>query len=126
MAGRPFDIRQRTFLLVSEVVRFCRAMERGSPILRQLCWQLLRAAGSIGANLEEAAAAQSRPDFISKNSIALKECRETLYWLRLISESEPDQRCAASALIAEMGEIAAILGAIVLRAKSNHARAKRR
>jgi four helix bundle protein len=125
MAGRPFDIRERTFVLASEVVQFCRGMERGNPILRRLSWQLLRAAGSVGANLEEAAAAQSTPDFISKNSIALKECREALYWLRLISESEPDQRRAASPLIGEMREIAAILGAIVVRAKSNHARTKR-
>lgn len=45
--------------------------------------QLLRSATSIGANVEEAIAAQSRKDFISKMSIASKEARETKYWLRL-------------------------------------------
>ena len=45
--------------------------------------QLLRAATSIGANVEEAIAGQSRADFISKMSIASKEARETNYWLRL-------------------------------------------
>lgn len=45
--------------------------------------QLLRAGTSIGANVEEALAAQSRKDFLHKMSIASKEARETLYWLRL-------------------------------------------
>ena len=47
--------------------------------------QLLRSGTSIGANLSEAVFASSRPDFLSKNKIALKECSETLYWLRLLS-----------------------------------------
>ncbi len=49
--------------------------------------QLLRSATSIGANVEESIAAQSRKDFISKMSIASKEARESKYWLRLLSES---------------------------------------
>ncbi len=50
--------------------------------------QLLRSGTSIGANIEEAIAAQSRKDFISKMSIASKEARETRYWLRLIDKSQ--------------------------------------
>lgn len=50
--------------------------------------QLLRAATSIGANVEEAIAAQSRKDFISKMSIASKEAGETRYWLRLLDKSK--------------------------------------
>jgi four helix bundle protein len=49
--------------------------------------QLFRAAGSIGANVEEAQAAQSRKDFISKMAIASKEARETRFWLRVIEKS---------------------------------------
>lgn len=45
--------------------------------------QLLRSATSIGANVEEANAAQTKKDFIMKMSIASKEARETRYWLRL-------------------------------------------
>ena len=54
---------------------------------RTLSGQLLRAGTSVGANLEEAQAGQSRADFISKNAIALKEARETHYWLRLLVAS---------------------------------------
>ncbi len=49
--------------------------------------QLLRSATSIGANVEEAIAGQSRKDFIHKMSIASKEARETRYWLKLLNES---------------------------------------
>ncbi|MGG9960362.1 four helix bundle protein [Ferruginibacter sp. SUN106] len=50
--------------------------------------QLLRSGTSIGANVEEAMAAQSRKDFISKMSIASKEARETRYWLRLLEKGK--------------------------------------
>ena len=49
--------------------------------------QLLRAATSIGANVEEANAALTKKEFISKMSIASKEARETKYWLRLLEAS---------------------------------------
>lgn len=50
--------------------------------------QILRCGTSIGANVEEAIAAQSRKDFINKMSIASKEARETRYWLRLLDKSK--------------------------------------
>ena len=49
--------------------------------------QMLRSGTSIGANVEEAIGGQSKADFISKLSIAYKEARETLYWLRLLNDS---------------------------------------
>ncbi|WP_417366782.1 four helix bundle protein [Flavobacterium beibuense] len=53
--------------------------------------QLLRCGTSIGANVEEAIAAQSKKDFISKMAIASKEARETKYWLRLLDKSDLTQ-----------------------------------
>ena len=50
--------------------------------------QLLRSGTSIGANVEEAQAAQTHADLITKMSIALKEARETHYWLRLLQQSQ--------------------------------------
>lgn len=50
--------------------------------------QLLRSATSIGANVEEANAAQTKKDFIGKMAIASKEARETKYWLRLLEKSK--------------------------------------
>lgn len=50
--------------------------------------QLLRNGTSIGANINEASAAESTKDFIHKMSLASKEARESLYWLKLLEESE--------------------------------------
>ena len=50
--------------------------------------QLLRSGTSIGANVNEASAGQSKKDFISKMAIASKEARETLYWLKILKESK--------------------------------------
>ncbi|HKJ80902.1 MAG TPA: four helix bundle protein [Ignavibacteriaceae bacterium] len=50
--------------------------------------QLLKCGTSIGANVNESIAAQSKKDFISKMSIAAKEARETKYWLQLLQESQ--------------------------------------
>jgi four helix bundle protein len=90
--------------------------------MRRLAGQLVDAATVVGANVEEADDGQSKPDFISKNCIALKECREVRYWLRLIAASETRVQRRAAPLIQESQELVAILRTIVIRAKSNPAR----
>jgi len=50
--------------------------------------QVLRSATSIGANIEEALAGQSKKDFLHKMSIASKEARETRYWLKILDKSQ--------------------------------------
>ena len=74
--------------------------------------QLLKAGTSIGANIEEAIAAFSKQDFVFKMSIALKEARETHYWLRLIRDSNmiPED---VNELIEEVYELVKILTSIV-------------
>jgi four helix bundle protein len=77
--------------------------------------QLLRSGTSIGANVNEAEEAQSLPDFIHKMSIALKEARETQYWIKLLSTSgylsEQDK------LIHDLDEIISLLTAIIKTSK---------
>jgi hypothetical protein len=68
-----------------------------------------------------ALAGQSRPDFISKYSIALKEARETHYWLRLLLKSAHCEQESGSELCQEADELKRILGAIVATAKRNSA-----
>jgi four helix bundle protein len=74
--------------------------------------QLFKSGTSIGANVEEALAAQSRKDFVSKMSIALKEARETHYWLRLLQESQLVEGDYSNR-IDEIKEITRILTSIV-------------
>ncbi|MEI8285257.1 MAG: four helix bundle protein [bacterium] len=78
-----------------------------------LASQLWRAGTSIGANVEEAQAAQSRADFRSKMSIAAKEARETHYWLRLSRDGNVLDRSSVSPLIDEIETIKRILTSIV-------------
>ncbi|HXW08906.1 MAG TPA: four helix bundle protein, partial [Vicinamibacterales bacterium] len=58
------------FQFAVDVVAFSRDVVSRDVVLRRIALQLVDAAGSVGANLEEAAAAQTKRDFISKNSIA--------------------------------------------------------
>ncbi len=79
--------------------------------------QLLRSGTSVGANVEEAQAGQSKADFISKMSIALKEARETNYWLRLIEASEKVKSEKIAEIKKESEEIKKILAAIIVSSK---------
>jgi four helix bundle protein len=74
---------------------------------------MLRSATSIGANVEEATAAQSRKDFASKMAIASKEARETNYWLRLLKDSQICHQLDYSTHIQNSSELIRILTAIV-------------
>src|SRR3989440_9335090 len=84
---------------------------------RNLSGQLLKAGTSVGANVEEAQAGQSRPDFISKNSIALKEARESHYWLRILIAADIMPEKTLAELRDKAEEIKLILGSIVVRTK---------
>jgi len=79
------DIRERSFefaLLIIELYKFL--IHTHEFIMSK---QLLKAGTSVGANVEEAQAGQSKKDFIAKMAISSKESRETKYWLRLLDRS---------------------------------------
>jgi four helix bundle protein len=108
--GNGDNIRERAFRFACDVIALNdRLAPHGGT--RDLTRQLLRAGTSIGANLEEADAAQSRPDFISKCTIALKEARESHYWLRLLRASGKMQD--GDSLLSDANELVAILTTIV-------------
>ena len=80
--------------------------------------QLLKCGTSIGANVEEAGAAQSKRDFIAKMSIASKEARETRYWLRLLKESDI-LTFNTDLYLRDIDDIVNILSAIVKTSQRN-------
>ena len=80
--------------------------------------QLLKSGTSIGANIEEALAGQSRADFLSKMSIASKEARETGYWLRLLRDSGDIDRECSSIYLKEIDELIRLLTSIVKTTRS--------
>lgn len=79
-------IEEKSFQFAVRIVKLCKYIE-STERERTLSQQLLRSGTSIGANIAEAQQAQSRADFASKISIALKEASETHYWLRLLFAS---------------------------------------
>jgi four helix bundle protein len=78
----------------------------------ELSRQLLKSGTSIAANIEEAVGGQSEKDFLAKISIAYKECRETLFWLKLLRDSELIDSEEAESLILELDELLKIIGSI--------------
>lgn len=81
--------------------------------------QILKSGTSIGANVEEAQGGQSKPDFIAKNQIALKEARETSYWIRLLQESGYITKEMGESLITDCHEIVLILNSILITSKKD-------
>jgi four helix bundle protein len=75
---------------------------------------LLRSGTGVGANAEEAKAAYSRREFAAKNSVALKEGRESQFWLRLIDRCAlADDPATTRRLLSEAGQLVGILIATV-------------
>ena len=105
------NIEHKSFLFSVRIVKLARYLqeEKKEYILSK---QLIRSGTSIGANIVEAQQAQSRADFISKLSIALKEASETNYWLRLLNATEYLSESEFSSIIADCKEIERILTSI--------------
>jgi four helix bundle protein len=86
---------------------------------RRIGDQLLRSATSVGANYEEAQAAESRADFVHKLQIALKEVRESHYWLQLLRRTRVLAPEELAVLLDEATQLRAILSKSVITAKTN-------
>jgi four helix bundle protein len=109
-------IQDRTFKFSLEIISLYKQMiEKREYVLSK---QLLRSGTSIGANVEEALAGQSKKDFLSKMTISLKETRETNYWLRLLKESKLVD-VDVTRVLKESAEISNIISSIVKTTKQN-------
>jgi four helix bundle protein len=115
---RPFEIKDRSYLFATEIIDFCKPALPPGGVVRELARQLLRAGTSIGANLEEADAGQTTPDFISKIAISRKEARETRYWLRLLAHADARLKGGATPLADEARQLIDILTTIKLNAEA--------
>jgi len=110
-------IQQKSFMFALDVIELYKQLVEQKEFV--LSKQLLRSGTSIGANVEEASAGQSKKDFIAKMSIASKEARETHYWLRLIEESKVGN-VNSNELLLKCGELINILTAIVKTSQQNN------
>ena len=117
-SGRQERIEERVYRFALRVVKLVQVMPRGVAG-EVLARQLLRAATSIGANVEEAIAAESKRDFTHKMSIAHKEAREAHYWLRLVRDAGVFSSERMYDIIQESLEIKKILYATVRTSRAS-------
>ncbi len=111
----PFDIKERTFLFSVRVVKLVRQLPRNVAGL-EIGRQLIRAGTSVGANVEEAQSGESKRDFVHKMGIAVKEARESRYWLRIV-KATLIQEAEIDALVQEADELVRILATIINKSK---------
>jgi len=104
-------IQEKSYDFALAIIKLYRKLSRDKEFI--LSKQIVRSGTSIGANIEEAQAAQSRADFISKMSIASKEARETRYWLRLLRDSHIVEHKESERLLSEAESLVKILTPIV-------------
>ncbi len=114
---------ERSFRFALKIIALARSLPHsvdGTMVARQL----VRSGTSIGANVEEAEAAHSRDDFAYKTGVALREARETHYWLRLAKESGILNHEGLDELIGEAEQLKKILGAIVSKTRGTSKKQK--
>ena len=112
---RTSPARKKSFDFSLSIIKLYTALQANTEYV--LSKQLLRSGTSIGANIEEAAAASSRRDFLYKMTIASKEARETVYWLRLLNESNLVTDLDVQQQLDQANELVRLLTAIVKTTK---------
>ncbi len=111
-------IREKSFAFAIRIVKAYKYLQdkKNEYILSK---QMLRSGTSIGANIEEAIGGQSKADFISKISIAYKESRETLYWIKLLYATNYLTPKMADSLLSDCEDLCRIIGKIQVSTKRN-------
>lgn len=110
--GRRYDLAERTAVFAEKVVAFARKLPEDA-VARPLISQVVRSAGSVGANYCEADDAVSKKEFRHKIGTCRKEAKETKYWIRIIVAAVPDARNEARILWQEAKELHLIFCAIL-------------
>ena len=104
-----YDLEERTLLFAKQIINFCKKLP-SNTINFKLIDQLIRSAGSIGANYREANDSLGKQDFIHRLRISRKESKETIFWLELIKEAN---NINTDSLIDECSQLRNILSAII-------------
>lgn len=112
---KRYDLEERTYKFTRRVIEFINTLPKTIPNV-EISKQLVRSAGSVGANYIEANESLSKKDFIMRIKICRKESKESRYWLKLVSCNKGFEK-NQSDLIQESNEIMKIFGAILEKSK---------
>ena len=108
--SKHFNLETRTLIYAKNIIHLCQSLPKNTINFR-LIDQLVRSAGSIGANYREANDSLGKKDFVNRLRISRKEAKEALFWLELVQEANPT--CNPQSLIQECIELRNILSAII-------------
>lgn len=112
-----YDIHERIYKWVIDVIRYTNKLPKTQQNL-VIIPQIIASVTSVGANDQEADASDSKKDFIAKYVIARKECKESVYWLRVLKDINSSEFIKeAELLILEGKEIGYIVSTIMKNAK---------
>jgi four helix bundle protein len=101
----------KSYALALKIVKLYLSLKNQNEF--ELSRQILKSGTSIAANIEEAVGGQSERDFLAKIGIAYRECRETMFWLRLLRDSELINSIEANELMIDLDELLRIIGSII-------------
>ena len=120
MSSKSYEIHERIFNYVIDVIRFLNKIPK-TPTNLIFIGQCTRSVTSMGANDQEADGASTKKDFIHKFTDVRKEGKETIFWLRVIGQTN-DKRYSPEGerLISEGNEIVAIISTIIKNASKNN------
>lgn len=116
--NKPFDLEERTYKYAKDIFSFVNSCPK-TTVNSELSGQLIRSAGSVGANYIEAREALSKKDFAMRVKICRKEVKESVYWLRLLEIKDGIVGKKRESLIAEATELLKIFASIVEKVKVN-------
>jgi four helix bundle protein len=109
-----YDLEEKTLKFAQTVIKYIEKLPKTLTNI-EVSKQLIRAAGSVGANYIEANEALGRKDFIMKIKTCKREAKESSYWLKLTKFQEVDQE--RGCLIQETTELMKIFGSIIEKSK---------
>ncbi len=110
-------VKEKSFEFALQIIELYKFLQKEKEYV--ISRQLLRSATSIGANINEALAGESKADFIHKLSISNKEARESLYWLELLEQSQLVKH-SYHVYILKCTELVKILTSIIKTSKSKN------
>ena len=113
-----FDLQKRTKSFHVNVIRLCENFSRNVAGF-ETAKQLIRSAGSVGANYRAACRGKSKADFVYKIEVVLEEADESLYWLEVTKDAELVKSKELDYLIKEANELVSIFNAADITAKKN-------
>jgi four helix bundle protein len=115
------ELQQRTKKFHVDVIKFCSDFPKNAAGF-ETAKQLIRSAGSVGANYRATVRAKSNADFIYKIEIVLEEADESFYWLEVVKDAEIKTGNEVNRLINEANQLTAIFAATDKTAKSNRSK----